>query len=69
MVDADGVAIFSGDELITHGHVPSPDGLARIRAAVAPASADHDAISGVLHTATLGERFPALADLGASQKP
>ncbi|ODV10670.1 MAG: hypothetical protein ABT19_13135 [Rhodanobacter sp. SCN 68-63] len=63
VVDADGVAIFSGDELITHGHVPSPDGLARIRAAVAPASADHDAISGVLHTATLGERFPALADL------
>jgi PAS domain S-box-containing protein len=63
VVDADGVAIFSGDELITHGHVPSPEGLARIRAGMAPASTEHDAISGVLHTAALGERFPALADL------
>lgn len=63
VVDADGVAIFAGEEVTTLGHVPSPEGLARIRAGVAPESSEHDAISGVLHTATLGERFPDLADL------
>lgn len=63
VVDADGVAIFAGEEVITHGHVPTTEGLARIRALAAPTSIDHDAISGVLHTSALGERFPALADL------
>ena len=63
VVDADGVAIFANEEVITHGHVPPPEGLARIRALAAPTSIDHDAISGVLHTTALGERFPDLADL------
>ena len=63
VVDADGVAIFAGDRLTTHGRVPSPEALWRIRNHVAPASEDHDAISGVLHTSALGQRFPALADL------
>jgi light-regulated signal transduction histidine kinase (bacteriophytochrome) len=63
VVDADGVAIFANEEVFTHGHVPATEGLARIRALAAPASIDHDAISGVLHTTALGERFPALADL------
>lgn len=65
VVDSDGVAIFSGDQITTYGRVPDRDSLLRIRQHVGPASVDHDAISGVLHTNALGERFPELADLAA----
>jgi PAS domain S-box-containing protein len=63
VVDADGVAIFADDEITTYGRVPDRENLLRIRAQVTPIAPDHDAISGVLHTHALGERFPALADL------
>lgn len=60
VVDADGVAIFSGDDVTTYGRLPDRDALMRIRAEIEPASEDHDAISGVLHTSALGQRFPRL---------
>lgn len=63
VVDADGVAIFSGETISTYGRLPDRDSLLRIRGELEPAAEDHDAISGVLHTSALGERFPALQDL------
>lgn len=65
VVDADGVAIFSGDAIATYGHTPDREALLRIRRELEPATADHDAISGVLHTSELGQRFPQLGDLTA----
>ncbi len=65
VVDADGVAIFHGDRVTRHGQLPDDDGLMRIRAAIehngerVPMSGS----IGALHTDTIGQVFPALADL------
>lgn len=63
VVDADGVAIFSGNHVIRHGHLPSEEALLRIRDVVAtsdtPTGADR--ITGVLNTDEIGAHYPDLA--------
>lgn len=65
VVDAAGVAIFSGEQVTGYGRLPSLEGLRRIRQQVAPRENERDPITGVLHTDALGERFPDLADLAS----
>jgi len=65
VVDADGVAVFHGEQLSRLGRTPSREGLLRIRAALEASAGvrsqtDH---SGVLHLDAIGSMFPGLADL------
>lgn len=65
VVDADGVAIFHGEQVTRHGQLPAPADLARIRARI---EAREDAVLredavGTLHTDTLASAFPELAEL------
>ncbi|MET0937135.1 MAG: GAF domain-containing protein [Luteibacter sp.] len=63
VVDADGVAIFAGNRVMRHGHLPDAEGLLRIRDFVGTGVAsDLDGITGVLHTDEIGARYPELAD-------
>ncbi|WP_372173151.1 bacteriophytochrome BphP [Xanthomonas euvesicatoria] len=65
VVDADGVAIFHGNEISRHGSVPDAEALRRIRDHIE--SEHHDALRedavGALHVDAIGEVFPELADL------
>lgn len=65
VVDADGVAIFHGNEISRHGSMPDADALRRIRDHIE--SEHHDALRadavGALHVDAIGEVFPELADL------
>ena len=63
VVDADGIAIYSGNDVIRHGQLPDEAALLRIRDFVGT-RADNgvDGISGVLHTDEIGARYPELAD-------
>ncbi|WP_448098478.1 GAF domain-containing protein [Luteibacter yeojuensis] len=63
VVDADGVAIFTGDSVIRHGQLPDEERLLRIRDFLGTRdTAEHDDLHGVLHTDELGVHHPALAD-------
>ncbi|NII09067.1 GAF domain-containing protein [Oleiagrimonas sp. C23AA] len=63
-VDADGVAIYDGDHVVSHGRTPDHEQLLRIRDAIERSRADVSSdIAGVLHTDALGERLPELADV------
>jgi light-regulated signal transduction histidine kinase (bacteriophytochrome) len=64
VVDADGVAIFAGDRVIRHGHLPAEAALLRIRDVVGTTDAQRgpDGITGVLHTDEIGAHYPDLAD-------
>ena len=57
VVDADGVAIFAGNEVMRHGHLPDATTLLRIREAFA-----RDDPASVRHTDHLGARHPELAE-------
>jgi len=57
VVDADGVAIFAGDKVMRHGHLPDATALLRIRQAFA-----QDERASVQHTDDLGARHPELAE-------
>ncbi|MFA0924363.1 bacteriophytochrome BphP [Xanthomonas fragariae] len=65
VVDADGVAVFHGEEISRHGSTPDVAALRRIRDHLE--SAHHDALRedavGALHVDAIGEMFPELADL------
>jgi light-regulated signal transduction histidine kinase (bacteriophytochrome) len=62
VVDADGIAIFSGNRVMRHGHLPDEAALLRIRDFVGRGAAeDVDGITGVLHTDEIGARYPELA--------
>lgn len=65
VVDADGVAVFHGEQLSRIGRTPDAEGLRRIRAALEASvnvrrQTDH---AGLLHVSELGAMFPELADL------
>ncbi|WP_019399289.1 bacteriophytochrome BphP [Pseudoxanthomonas sp. GW2] len=65
VVDADGVAVFHGEQLSRLGHTPDEAGLRRIRAALETSpgvrrETDH---SGILHVSEIGALFPELGDL------
>ncbi|WP_024868320.1 bacteriophytochrome BphP [Pseudoxanthomonas suwonensis] len=67
VVDADGVAVFHGEQLSRLGRTPDEAGLRRIRAALEDnvqvrRETDH---SGILHLSEIGAAFPELADLAA----
>src|SRR6187402_2940078 len=63
VVDADGIAIFSGNNVMRHGHLPDEAALLRIRDFVGRGAAENvDGITGVLHTDQIGTRYPELAD-------
>jgi len=64
VVDADGVAIYSGDRVVRHGHLPDEATLLRMRDVVAmhKAGDSPDRIAGVLHTDSVAEWHVALAD-------
>ena len=64
VVDADGVAIFSGNHVIRHGHLPAEDALLRIRDVVATSDTPTgaDGITGVLNTDEIGRHYPELAE-------
>ncbi|WOB26377.1 MULTISPECIES: bacteriophytochrome BphP [Xanthomonas] len=65
VVDADGVAIFHGDDISRHGTSPDVGALRRIRDHLE--SRHHHALRedavGALHVDAIGEVFPELADL------
>ncbi|KAB7766700.1 bacteriophytochrome BphP [Xanthomonas maliensis] len=65
VVDADGVAIFQGEQISRHGQTPDVDALRRIRTQIE--SEHHEALRedavGALHVEAIGEVFPELADL------
>ncbi|WP_115552326.1 bacteriophytochrome BphP [Xanthomonas arboricola] len=65
VVDADGVAIFHGNEISRHGSTPDAAALRRIRNHIE--SEHHEALRedavGALHVDAIGEVFPELADL------
>lgn len=65
VVDADGVAIFHGDDLTRYGRLPSPEELARIRTQIESRDDEdlREGAVGVLHVDQIGAVFPALADL------
>ncbi|KAF1700333.1 bacteriophytochrome BphP [Pseudoxanthomonas suwonensis] len=65
VVDADGVAVFHGEQLSRLGRTPDEAGLRRIRAALEESAGvrretDH---AGLLHLSEIGRMFPELADL------
>ncbi|MGF6712038.1 light-regulated signal transduction histidine kinase (bacteriophytochrome) [Luteibacter sp. W1I16] len=63
VVDADGVAILAGNQVIRHGQLPDEERLLRIRDFLGTQDAtDDDGLHGVLHTDGLGVSHPALAD-------
>jgi light-regulated signal transduction histidine kinase (bacteriophytochrome) len=64
VVDADGVAVFSGDRVVRHGNLPEADALLRIRDVVAAneAKASADGIAGVEHTDEIARSFATLGD-------
>jgi light-regulated signal transduction histidine kinase (bacteriophytochrome) len=63
VVDADGVAILAGNQVIRHGQLPDEERLLRIRDVLGTQEAtDDDGLHGVLHTDGLGVSHPALAD-------
>jgi light-regulated signal transduction histidine kinase (bacteriophytochrome) len=64
VVDADGVAVFAGNRVMRHGHLPDEAALLRIRDIVGTAEAPRgvDGITGVLHTDEIGKHYPELAD-------
>jgi len=65
VVDADGVAVFHGEQISRHGSTPDVAALRRIRDHLE--SEHHDALRedavGALHVDAIGEVFPELADL------
>ncbi|MEA9709063.1 bacteriophytochrome BphP [Xanthomonas campestris pv. campestris] len=65
VVDADGVAIFHGNDISRHGTTPDVAALRRIRDHIE--SEHHEALRedavGALHVDAIGEVFPELADL------
>ncbi|WP_052697971.1 GAF domain-containing protein [Luteibacter yeojuensis] len=64
VVDADGVAVFSGDRVMRHGNLPEAEALLRIRDVVAAHEnkASADGIAGVEHTDEIARSFEALGD-------
>jgi light-regulated signal transduction histidine kinase (bacteriophytochrome) len=63
VVDADGIAIFAGNKVMRHGQLPDTEALLRIRDIVGTGAADGaDGITGVLHTDSIGTRYPRLND-------
>jgi len=64
VVDADGVAIFSGDTVIRYGKLPAEADLLRIRDVVGGAKAPlgADGIIGVVHTDEIARIYPALTE-------
>ncbi|SKB42490.1 PAS domain-containing sensor histidine kinase [Luteibacter sp. 22Crub2.1] len=63
VVDADGVAIFAGNRVIRHGHLPDEAALLRIRDVVGTSDTPMmaDSITGVLNTDEVGRHYPELA--------
>lgn len=67
VVDADGVAVFVGPRVIRHGILPDEAALLRIRRAAGDEElTGNDGVVGVLHTDSLGARFPGLDDPAAT---
>lgn len=67
VVDADGIALFEGDDVVTCGRTPAPEALRRLRRGLlAPATQRARAAwSGIVHTDRLAQDFPDLAELAA----
>ncbi|SEM20828.1 Bacteriophytochrome (light-regulated signal transduction histidine kinase) [Pseudoxanthomonas sp. GM95] len=65
VVDADGVAIYHGDEVTRYGQLPTAEDLARIRAQIESRDYEHlrEGAVGALHVDAIGVTFPELADL------
>ncbi|MET1022969.1 MAG: bacteriophytochrome BphP [Pseudoxanthomonas sp.] len=65
VVDADGVAIFQGEEVTRYGLLPTPEALNRIRIEIESRNDKtlREGAVGALHTHCIGKAFPALADL------
>ncbi|TAA42971.1 GAF domain-containing protein [Pseudoxanthomonas winnipegensis] len=65
VVDADGVAIYNGDEVIGYGTLPSVEDLVRIRQQIEARDDEvlREGVVGALHVDAIGSAFPELADL------
>ena len=65
VVDADGVAIYQGEEVIGYGTLPSIEDLARIRRQIEARDDEvlREGVVGALHVDAIGRAFPELADL------
>ncbi len=65
VVDADGVAIFHGQQVTGHGRLPAAQDLTRIRARIEARNDQslREGAVGALHTDAIGSTFPELADL------
>ena len=64
-VDADGVAIFTGESIHRHGQLPDEAGLKRVRACIETAADLRDEVTGVVSSEALCLKFPQLSDLAA----
>jgi light-regulated signal transduction histidine kinase (bacteriophytochrome) len=64
VVDADGIAVFSGDRVMRHGNLPDADTLLRIRDTIGALEnpPSPDGIAGVVHTDEITRAFPTLDD-------
>ncbi|APG04706.1 hypothetical protein BJI69_12910 [Luteibacter rhizovicinus DSM 16549] len=63
VVDADGIAIFSGNKVTRYGQLPDEAALLRIRECAGRSAAGNgDSVTGVIHTDEIGARYPELAD-------
>ena len=65
VVDADGVAVFHGEQLTRYGILPPADDLTRIREHIERNDYKNlrEGAVGALHVDQIGKTFPALADL------